>query len=116
MSKLIDAIKLHQTNRLFARRSGPIKYTDMLTINDQSFEPIPHMVEYRIEVSLGASVRWEAGRTTDPVAHNVARMIEQHVFGEFREDLDLIQLALYQMDMDKASELIDAMRAKMFSA
>jgi hypothetical protein len=116
MSKLIDAIEVHQTNRRFGKPSGPMKYADIVSIDECSFEPVPHMTEYRIDVRIGASVRWDTGRTAEPVVHKVARMIEQHVFGEFREDFDVIQRALWETDLDRASELLEAMRAKMFSA
>jgi hypothetical protein len=46
----------------------------------------------------------------------IARQIEQYVFGEFREDLDEVQRALWTNEVDKASDLLEVMRAKMFSA
>jgi hypothetical protein len=116
MSKLIDAIQVHRTNRRFAKPSGAPQYTDILTIDEHSFNPVPHMTEYRIDVRLGANVRWDTGRTVEPLTRQVIRMIEQHVFGEFREDFDAIQRALWELDLDKASELLEAMRAKMFSS
>lgn len=116
MSRLIDAIQIHQTNRRFAKPLGPVRYAELLTIDERVLELTPFLTEYNIEVRLGANCRWDTGRTTDPLMRQIARQIEQHVFGEFREDIDEIQRALWINELDKASDLLEAMRKKMFSA
>lgn len=116
MSKLIDAIEAHQTGKRFPKHTGPLRYSDMIVIDAKAMELTPYLVEYRIEVRLGANVRWEPGRDNEPALRNMARMLENHVFGEFRDDIDKIHRALYQNDYDSAVACLEEMRKRMFSA
>lgn len=116
MSRLIEAIKIHQTDRRYPPMSGPIPYSDMITIESRSFNPVPHLVEYNIDVRIGSSVRWEQGKPIDQLVRQISKMIEQHVFGEFREDFAKIQRALFEHDIGGARKAVSEMQARMFSS
>lgn len=116
MSRLIDAVKIHPTNRRYGQLSGPVPYSEMITIESKSWTPVPHLVEYDIEVRIGSSVRWGPEAPTGPLVKQVSRMIEQHVFGEFREDFDKIQRALFDHDIEGARLAVSEMHARMFSS
>lgn len=116
MSRLIGMVEIHQTNRRYGQLSGPIPYSDMVTIESKSWAPVPHLVEYNIEVRIGSSVRWGEEVSTEPLVRQVSRMIEQHVFGEFREDFNKIQRALFNHDIEGAQKSLDEMHARMFSS
>lgn len=116
MSKIIDAVRAHRTGQLHAKLAGPISYLEMTEINDSSLNPIPHLVEYRIDVSVGARVRWEEGKGLGDVTRHVSKIIEQEIFGEFRGDFDRIHLALYESDYEAIRKAVEDMQKRMFSA
>ncbi len=116
MSKLINHIEAHQTHRRFAKPSGPVSYSDLTSIETNVMQVVPHLIEYRIDVRLGATVRIERDEDIPNHVRRMARMLEQEVFGEFSEDIDNMYRALWNYDCDKAKEILDAMRERMFSS
>ena len=67
-------------------------------------------------MTVGASIRHDTNSGVLLPVDKVVRMIQQEVFGEFREDIQKIHRALWEYDCDKALELLSAMEQRMFSA
>lgn len=116
MSKLIDAVQEHRTGRVYYKPTGPVGYSEMMGIEDSSYNPVPHLVEYKIVVSVGSIIRREEGDRSGDSTRHISRMIEQEVFGEFRSDFDRIHRALYEYDYEAIREAVKDMQARMFSA
>jgi hypothetical protein len=116
MSKLIDAVQEHRTGRIYAKPPGPVCYSEMMEIEDRVHSLAPYLVEYRIDVSVGAIIRREEGDRSGDSTRHISRMIEQEVFGEFRADFDRIHRALYAYDYEAIRKAVGDMQARMFSA
>lgn len=116
MSKLTDHIKAKVSNRLYPSPPQRPSFVELTQVNIQSYQPQPHLLGIRIEVSIGAEVRAKTGEDTTPHMQHMTRMIEQEVFGEFRTMLYELDQLLFNCDIDGAMRLSEEIRKKMFTA
>lgn len=116
MSKLSEAIKAQQLDR----RAPPIGRIAPIVVSDEHVVPPAHEFTihraYRIKVELGVNATLPDG---DVCALKAAmtrsrRMICEEVFGEFREPIYRIEVALMDHDEVKAMELLHELKLRMF--
>lgn len=77
--------------------------------------------QYRIEARLGATClvpHLEVARDNNPLAHAINRtkaQVIEAVFGEFRQDIRMIEQAVWNHDTETAGKLLNELERKMFS-
>lgn len=121
MSKLAKAVLARQTDRHIHQQLGPLfNNTVDIEENFSTFVPTHWAKTYRIEARFGVQcVVDESEELRDPNAlshavQSAKRQIIQAVFGEFQEDIRLIEGALWERKFDEARSLLMSMERKMF--
>ena len=125
MSQLAKAILATDTNQ---RREILPKLSPLFldTFDGKStIQELTHRADiqyqYRIEARIGASCwvsRLEMARDNNPLTHAINRTKQQvieAVFGEFRQDIRMIEQAVWNHDTETAGKLLNDLERKMFS-
>jgi hypothetical protein len=125
MSQVVRAIEAHDTGeRKIIRESFSQLFQDVFSVKEQiqdlkGTERVAK--QYRIGVTLGAQV-WVSEldllKAGDDALQEAIDRTKRHVieaiFGEFRQDLMLIEHALYDRDFQKARDYLRILHQKMF--
>lgn len=117
MSQLIKAIKAHDTgNRVILKDQFRPLFLDMVDIKSETYTiPYEATVVYKIGVTFGAQAMVsQTGETLHQAIIRTKQQVIQAVFGEFREDIIMIERALYDRDFDAARENLWKLNEKMF--
>lgn len=117
MSKLSENLKAYNTG---ARYAKPPKL-DFVSFKSNSYEMQPYLMQYTLECNIGTKFFVEAGvstaQTTNAIKYvtdKAKRQILEEIFGEFRQDLYNLDVALYNQDYQKAKALLDGVMKNMF--
>lgn len=123
MSNLVKAIMATDTGE---RKVFPVKsklFQDVFSMKenfgDFNYEQVARM--YKIGVTLGNTcmvTETEYLKNEYALAHAIERTKKQvieAVFGEFREDFQMIEKLLYDYDFEGAAAALRAMETKMYS-
>jgi hypothetical protein len=122
MSKLAKAVMAGQKDRRILQELGPLfNNTFDLKEDFSTFAHTRWAKTYRVEARFGAQVVVdEVEELKNPNALSFAvesckRQIIHAVFGEFQEDIRLIEGALWERKFDEARTLLMDMERKMFT-
>lgn len=121
MSKIIEAVKATQTGKQIA--TDPL--FDSLAIVKSEFKKNSdyHVgTEHRISVTLGTNViinesqtiRENSGEIITEAMKQIRKQIAEAIFGEFRQDLYLINQAIWNRDFYAANQILNDLEKKMF--
>ncbi len=111
MSKLLQKLEVRKTYNkvdIFDRMVAVTKETASLSFTNA--------IEYRIMVTIGSMVvvSEQQSEELDIAIRNVKRNIVEAVYGEFRENIAQLRLALYSRDTFKAIEVLDTLVNEMY--
>ena len=117
MSKLSENLKAYPTGNRYAQ--API--LNCVAFKATSYEIPPYHMEYNLECKIGSTfvvpARNSLHETTVSVQsalYRCKRQILEEIFGEFRQDLYNLDVALYNQDYEKAETLLDGVIKNMF--
>lgn len=117
MSKLSENLKAYSTG---ARYAKPPKL-DSVSFKSNSYELPSYCMEYTLECNITTKFFVKAGafdaQATNEIKYatdKAKRQILEEIFGEFRQDLYNLDVALYNQDYRKARELLDGVMKNMF--
>lgn len=117
MSKLSENLKAYNTGARYAKQPR----MDSVSFKSDSYELSPYLMEYTLECNIGTKFYVESGVSTAQAANEIKyvtgkaqRQILEEIFGEFRQDLYNLDLALYNQDYRKATALLDNVMKNMF--
>jgi hypothetical protein len=115
MSKLVKAIEdSYASDRVVIE--SPL-FNELVSVKEEYTQEMSLGTIYKIGVRLSSSVVIP-DHTPELLPLAVKRtkhQIIEAVFGEFREDFRLIEMALYRREFQKAADALAAFEAKMFS-
>jgi uncharacterized protein YlaN (UPF0358 family) len=109
MSKLSENIRAVQLNQRVA-------YSMPLTVIDTSIDNLTFSSCkcYNITATIGMKTYIDFEDNLDSVITNVRKAVVQEIFGEFREPLKNLSIALYNRDLPQAHKIIDEIHQQMF--
>ena len=117
MSKLSENLKAYNTG---TRYTKPPKL-DFISFKNNSYEVSPYLIEYTLECNIGTKFFVESGissaQTTNEIKYitdKAKRQILEEIFGEFRQDLYNLDVALHNQNYQKAKALLDGVMKNMF--
>jgi flagellar biosynthesis chaperone FliJ len=125
MSQVVKAITAHDTgNRKIIRDEFSPLFQDVFSVKSQIQDlKLTEGVakEYRIGVTIGSQVsvsELEIAQGKIDVLQEAIDRTKRHVieaiFGEFRQDLMMIERALYDRDFQKSRDYLSILEQKMF--
>jgi hypothetical protein len=125
MSQVVRAIETHDTGeRKLIKESFSTLFQDVFNIKSQiqdlrGTEDIAK--QYRISVTIGSQVHvsdfdllQEGGDALEEAIHRTKRQVIEAIYGEFRQDLMMVERALYDRDFQKARDYLRILEQKMF--
>ena len=125
MSQVVRAIEAHDTgDRKLIKESFSTLFQDVFNIKShiqdvRGTEGIAK--QYRIGVTIGSQVHvsdldllQEGGDTLEEAIHRTKRQVIEAIYGEFRQDLMMVERALYDRDFQKARDYLRILEQKMF--
>lgn len=117
MSKLSENLKAYSTGARYAQ----VPKLDFVSFENNSYELPPYRIEYTLECKIGTKFYVEAGISSAQTANEIQfitykakRQILEEIFGEFRQDIYNLDVALYNQDYQKAKTLLDCVMKNMF--
>ena len=115
MSQLAKAISAVDTDeRILIRKKLSPLFNDLVNVrHDSMIDPMIGM-KYRIGVKIETSAVIHDPRDTELVVNRVRQQIVEAVFGEFRQDIARLSLALNDYDVESARAILDDLSNKMF--
>jgi len=125
MSQVVRAIEAHDTgDRKLIKESFSTLFQDVFNIKSQikdlnGTEDVAK--QYRISVTIGSQVHvsdldllQEGGDALEEAIHRTKRQVIEAIYGEFRQDLMMVERALYDRDFQKARDYLRILEQKMF--
>lgn len=115
MSQLAKAISAVETGeRILIRKKLSPLFNDLVNVKHESLiDPMIGM-KYRIGVKLEASAVISDPQQTDFVVDRVRQQIVEAIFGEFRQDITRMYVALNDYDVETARAILDDLSHNMF--
>ena len=117
MSKLSENLKAYPTGNRYVQTPT----LNCVSFKTTSYETLPWQVEYSLECKIGSTFVVQPGNSLHDTAVSVQsalyrckRQILEEIFGEFRQDLYNLDVALYNQDYEKAKTLLDGVIKNMF--
>ena len=109
MSKLSENIRAVQLNE-------QVPFMMPLTVIDTSIDSLtfPSRKSYSITATIGMKTYIDYASGLDLAKQQVRKAIVQEIFGEFREPLKNLSIALYNRDLSQAHKIIDEIHQQMF--
>lgn len=118
MSKLTQQIETRRTGKEFVLLNEYVAVTEQLN-NPVKYE-YGRVVEYRIMSTFGSIQRLDQAALDacpsllDKAIKRTKQGIIEAVFGEFRQDIQLLYKHLYNRDIDKAIYVVEDLDKRMF--
>ena len=114
MSKLAEQIKAVQTNERHAQRSPVIN----IVAGSSEIPPLGSRAEhyrYELTATFGCTAIMEFGTpSVQGILKEVRRQVLDEVFGEFRQNFNEIERALFDYDNEAARKALQSFRQRMF--
>lgn len=112
MSKLSENLKAYSTGV----RVAPYQEINSVSFKTSTYEQPPYLIGYRLECNIGSQffVNENDSQALDRAIIKSKRALLEEIFGEFRQDLYNLDVALYNQDYQKAKTLLDGVMKNMF--
>lgn len=112
MSKLSENLKAHSTGD----RVAPQQKLNFVSFQTSAYEQPPYLIGYKLKCNIVSQffVNENDTQVLDYAIAKSKRAILEEIFGEFRQDLYNLEVALYNQDYQKAKELLDCVMKNMF--
>ena len=110
MSKLSENIRAVQLKQ-------QVPYIMPLTVIETSIDSLtfPSRKCYSVAATIGMKTYIDYEDNLDSVITNVRKAVVQEIFGEFRDPLKNLSIALHNRDLSQAHKIIDEIHQQMFS-
>lgn len=118
MSKLVNKIMATRTNKTKAIAPTLKLFDDICTVEEHiQYNSSTFQNEYEIGIKFGnkCGVNDNDSINLPRAIDSTKRQVIEAIFGEFREDMLMIERALHDRDNEKAMEALHVLRRKMFS-
>ena len=117
MSKLSENLKAYTTGNRYSQ----VPTLNCVAFKSTSYEVPPWQVEYSLECKIGSTFVVQPGNSlhdttvsVQSALYSCKRQILEEIFGEFRQDLYNLDVALYNQDYEKAKTLLNGVIKNMF--
>lgn len=112
MSKLSENLEAYSTGV----RAAPQQKLNYVSFKTSVYEQPPYLISYRLECNIGSQffVYENDNQALDYAIAKSKRALLEEIFGEFRQDLYNLDVALYNEDYQKAKELLSCVMKNMF--
>lgn len=110
MSKFIEALKAVQTGHRVVV-SGSLRFEDFAREHT-----MPIGLEYKITATATSRAVIEDSKDLPDALAAARRLLVEEVFGEFRQTIAELNVALYERDIMVARRLVRLLHAQMFTA